>query len=279
MTITTTRDAAELQRLARSIRIHCIRQAMSYGQGYIGQGLQSADLFALLHFGEMNWNPQRLDDPARDRFLLSVGHYAIALYATFATAGLVSDEQLAGYGSDGSHFSLGAEPGHVPGVEFAGGSLGQGLGVACGLAWGLRHRGSAARVFNYMPDGEVQEGSTWEAAMLAGARDLGNLYNIVDVNRTQADGPLVLEIEPLAEKYRAFGWWAEDVDGNDIDALLDLFARARAVTDKPKAIIAHTRIGCGSPTLMESPKSHFVRVGKEAWSKLLAEVELSGGAQ
>ena len=158
MTEAAVRD---IERRAASLRRHVIRQAAGKGEGYVGQGMQSADIFAALFFNEMNWSGQRLDDPERDRFLLSVGHYAIALYAVLAEAGALSQEQLSTYGADGSHLTLGAEPGDVPGVEFAGGSLGQGLGVAAGLAWGLRSTGSRSRVFNYMSDGELQEGAVW----------------------------------------------------------------------------------------------------------------------
>src|SRR5215213_1983598 len=129
----TEAAVGDIERRAASLRRHVIRQAAGKGEGYVGQGMQSADIFAALFFNEMNWSGQRLDDPERDRFLLSVGHYAIALYAVLAEAGALSEEQLSTYGADGSHLTLGAEPGDVPGVEFAGGSLGQGLGVGAGL--------------------------------------------------------------------------------------------------------------------------------------------------
>lgn len=275
-------DIDDLQRLkqaARDIRLNVLFQGMSFGQGYVGQGMQTADLMAILHYHEMNWSPDRLDDPNRDRFLLSTGHYGISLYATYAALGMLNREQLATYGQDGSNLTLGAEVGHVPGIEFTGGSLGQGLGVAAGLAWGLQHQGSEARVFNYMSDGETQEGSVWEAAMLAGSRGMGNLFNIVDVNRVQADGPLVLEIEPLAEKFRAFGWWVEEVDGNDMTALIAAFARARSISDQPKSLICHTQIGAGSPTLESYPKAHFVRVEPEQWQDIYDEFETVSAAR
>jgi len=264
-----------LKKRARDVRLNVLYQGMKFGQGYIGQGMQTADIMALLHFHEMNWSPDRLEDPTRDRFLLSTGHYAISMYATYAALGMLTRDQLASYGQDGSKLSLGAEVGHVPGIEFSGGSLGQGLGVSAGLAWGLALQGNSARVFNYMSDGETQEGSVWEAAMLAGSRGMGNLVNIVDVNRVQADGPLVLEIEPLAEKFRAFGWWVEEVDGNDMAALVEVFEKARDVADKPKAIICHTQIGAGSPTLESYPKAHFVRVEPDQWQGIYEEFEVA----
>jgi transketolase len=266
--------AAELAFIARRLRLHAVAAARGKGEGYIGQALQSAELFAVLYFHEMHWSPTALDDESRDRLLLSVGHYALSHYCAMAEHGLLSRAQLETYGADGSPLTLGAEPGDVPGVEFAGGSLGQGLGVAGGLAWGLRHLGNPARVFNYMSDGETQEGSTWEAAMFAGDRNLANLTCVVDVNRTQADGELVLEVEPLAEKFRAFGWWAADVDGNDIDALLDVFAKARNDGgDRPRAVIAHTRLAHGAASLQARRNAHFVRIPADQWTAVQREIE------
>lgn len=266
---------AELRRRARNIRRNVVIQAQGKGQAYAGQGLQAADIFATLFFSELNWSADRHDDPKRDRFLLSVGHYAIAHYAVLAEAGLLPADRLAEYGSDGSGLTMGAEPGPVPGVEFAGGSLAQGLGVAAGLAWAHRLRSNPAKVVNYMSDGEVQEGATWEAAMFAGHHRLDRLINIVDVNRTQADGDLALEVEPLAEKFRTFGWWATDVNGNDIEALLDAFTAARDITDRPQVLICQTRIGFGSPTIMARPFAHFVRILDDEWEQVMAEVEAS----
>jgi transketolase len=266
---------SNLERLAeqaRRIRVNVVRQTMGAGQGYVGQGLQAADIFAVLFSHEMRWDPARLDDPDRDRFLLSAGHYAIAHYATLAAHGLIKEEALKTYGANGSPLTGSNEPGELPGAEFAGGSLGQGLGVAAGLALGLRMRGSPARVFNYMSDGELQEGSTWESAMFAGDRKLAGLVNIIDINRTQADGALCVEVEPVARKFESFGWWAQDVDGNDIGALVQTLKAAQAETDRPKALVCHTRMGHGSPTVLKHPFMHFVRVGHEDWETIMHEV-------
>jgi transketolase len=268
------RSPAELCTAAKRLRLHAVTAARGKGEGYIGQALQSAELFAVLYFHELRWSPTALDDETRDRLLLSVGHYALSHYCAMAEHGLLSQAQLRTYGADGSPLTLGAEPGDVPGVEFAGGSLGQGLGVAGGLAWGLRHRGHPARVFNYMSDGETQEGATWEAAMFAGDRGLANLTCVVDVNRTQSDGDLVLEVEPLADKFRAFGWWAADVDGNDIEALLEVFADGRKEGGaRPRAVIAHTRLAHRAPSLQARRNAHFVRIAEEQWSQVQREIE------
>lgn len=267
--------ANELAKRAKAIRRNVIRQARPLGQGYVGQGLQSAELFATLYFSELRGLDLPVGDPGRDRLLLSVGHYAIGLYATLAELGHLPHEQLDSYAAEGSALTMGTEPGEIASVEFAGGSLGQGLGVAAGAALGLAFRKAPARVFNYMSDGEVQEGSTWEAAMFAGHRRIGNLVNIIDVNRTQADGPLVIEIEPLAEKFRSFGWWAMDVNGNDLEALLAAFAAADAVSDRPKCLICHTQLGHGSPTVMNQAAAHFVRVEAGQWDVIAREVEMN----
>ncbi len=163
--------------------------------------------------------------------------------------------------------------GHPALIELTGGSLAHGLGVAAGLAIGYRLRGYPARIFNFMTDGEVQEGSTWESAMFAGDQALGNLVNLIDVNRTQADGELVLEVEPLAEKWRSFGWWADDVDGNDVGALLGAFDRARVVSDRPKAIVCQTTLGRGVPLIMERERNHFVRVDDDEWDAVARQLE------
>jgi transketolase len=262
----------DLRRRASGIRRRVLEQASGRGEGYVAQGLQCADVFATLFFSELDVFDRAHDDPDRDRFLLSVGHYAIALYAVLVEAGVLDPTLLPSYGEDGSVLTLGAEPGVLPGIEFAGGSLAQGLGVGAGLAWGLRRRGGSGRAVVYVSDGELQEGSTWEAAMFAGHHGLSNLLAVIDVNRTQADGALVLEVEPVTAKFRAFGWWAVDVDGHDIDALCAAFAEARREQERPTALVVHTTLGKGSPTLEQRPRAHFVRVRPDEWPTIADEV-------
>src|SRR5207237_241073 len=157
----------------------------------------------------------------------SSGHYSIGRWAALAEAGHLEGHDLGSYGGDGATLIMSTLERHPPLIELTGGSLGHGLGVAAGLAVGYRIRGRPARIFNFMTDGEIQEGSTWEAAMFAGHERLGNLVNVIDVNRTQADGDLVLEIEPVVEKFRSFGWWAAEAEGNDLDSLRAGLARGR----------------------------------------------------
>ncbi len=249
--------------------------AAGKGEGYVGQGLQAADILAALFFHELRWAPPEAKDPDADRFVLSTGHYSIALWAVFAELGALSEAEIDTYGADGSAVAMSTERGLQRGVELTGGSLGHGLGVAAGMAAGRRLRGERGLVVNYMSDGELQEGSTWEAAMWAGDMALGNLICVVDVNRTQADGPLVVEVEPVVDKFEAFGWWAQEVDGHDLEALVEVLDAARVQTQKPKAIVCHTRLGAGVPLILEREKAHFVRVDQEEWARVAAEVETS----
>ncbi|MFZ5852370.1 MAG: transketolase [Actinomycetota bacterium] len=237
------------------------------GQGYIGQALGVADILAVVYTDQLRY---RREDPHwadRDRFLLSIGHYAIALYAALAEAGILPLEELATYGSDDSRLPMSGMASYTPGMEISGGSLGHGLGVATGMALGLRHLGNPARVFNLLSDGELDEGSTWEAAMACAHHGLDNVTAIVDVNALQADGPTagVLRTEPITEKWQAFGWHARRVDGNDVAALVDAFDELRAHRGSPSVLICDTRIGRGVPLLEAREKAHFMRVEAHEW--------------
>jgi transketolase len=244
------------------------------GEGYVGQGLDIADILAVLFFSEMRYHPTDRS-PGTDRLIYSAGHYSVGLWAALAEGGYLDGYDLDSYGADGTTLIMSTHEGHPPLIELTGGSLGHGLGVAAGLATGYKMKGYPARVFNVMSDGEVQEGSTWEAAMFAAARALDNLVNVIDVNRVQADGDLVLEIEPHAEKWRGFGWWAEEVDGNDVTALLGAFDRAREGVGRPKAVICRTTLGFGVPMIMERERNHFVRVDDDEWEAVAEQLEES----
>jgi transketolase len=264
----------DLHALAKRLRRRVVGMASGKGEGYVGQGLQSADLMAVLFGSQLNWRPDPGDDPDVDRFVLSTGHYSIALWAAFAEVGVLSEAELDEYGADGSAVAMSTErAGGIPGVELTGGSLGHGLGVATGIAIGRRMRGHTGRTVVYLTDGELQEGSTWESVMFAGDRELDTLVAVVDVNRTQADGELVVEVEPVAEKFRSFGWWAENADGNDVESLVTAFEAAAATTGKPKAIVCHTQIGFGVPLIMARERNHFVRVSPDEWETVATELE------
>src|SRR5688500_2754788 len=214
-----------IRRAAYRIRRNALDMGEVQGQGYIGQALGIADVLAVVYGDVLRYRPEDPHWEGRDRFLLSIGHYAIALYAALAEAGTIPVEELETYGSDDSRLPMSAMASYTPGVEISGGSLGHGLAVANGMALGLRHLGNPARVFNLLSDGELDEGSTWEAAMVCAHHGLDNVTAIVDVNALQADGPTdqVLRTEPVDEKWRAFGWHAVRVDRNDIAAVVAAF--------------------------------------------------------
>ena len=165
----------------------------------------------------------------------------------------------------------------TPGVEMIGGSLGHGLGQAVGQALGLRLSKSDARVFIELSDGEMQEGATWEAAMSAGHFGLDGLVALVDCNGIQADGPVVLDMEPVADKWRAFGWDTVDIDGNDMAAVAQALAEARPRNGRPKAIVLRTLPGAGVPRIAQSERTHFFRIDVSEWDGVISDFEASTG--
>jgi transketolase len=272
--LTTTPQARQAELAARAYRIRrlALRMGEVQGQGYIGQALGYADVLAVAYGHAMNYRPNDPDWADRDRFLLSHGHYAIAHYAALIEAGVIDESELETYGSDDSRLPMSGMASYTPGMEISGGSLGQGLIIGVGLALGLRHQGSSAFVYNSMSDGELDEGSTWEAAMGAAHHQLGNLINIVDINNQQADGPSskVLGFEPLADKWAAFGWHVQRVDGNNLGAVIAAFDAARACTEaKPRVILCDTLMGKGVPFLETREKNHFIRVDPPEWQQAL----------
>lgn len=262
-----------LARRAWAIRRHALRMGQVQGQGYIGQALGIADVLAVAYFHAMEYRPEDPEWEGRDRFLLSIGHYAIALYAALIEAGILPEQEIDTYGMDDSRMPMSGMASYTPGMEITGGSLGHGLGIAVGMAMGLRHKKNPAFVINLMSDGELGEGSTWEAAMSAGAQGLSNLICIVDFNDQQADGPStqVLSAEPVADKWRAFGWHTQRVDGNNIEAVRDAFDAARNHDGpQPRVIVFDTTMCKGVPFLEAREVNHFVRVEAEEWDRALA---------
>jgi transketolase len=261
-----------LQQAAWRIRRYAVRMGEVQGQGYIGQALGYADVLAVAYGHAVNF---RADDPeweGRDRFLLSHGHYAIAFYAALIEAGIIPEDELYSYGSDDSRLPMSGMASYTPGMEISGGSLGQGLTIAVGMALGLRQKNNPAFIYNSMSDGELDEGSTWEAAMAASHHQLANLICIVDINNQQADGPSssVMGFEPLADKWAAFGWHVQRVNGNDLPAVLDAFDKARQLQDKkPRVILCDTLMGKGVPFLETRDKNHFIRVDANEWQLAL----------
>ena len=242
-----TNDPTQLARHAHAMRRHVVRMVGTLGQGYVQQGLGAADLFAALFFGELRL---RLCEPAwadRDRFLLSTAHNSALFHAALAVRGLIDPARLASYVQDGSELEVNVSQRLGPLVEATCGSLGQGVSVGVGMALALRRRGSAAHAYVVLGDGELQEGQVWEAAMAAGSLGLANLCVAIDLNYMQVEGHCdrVLRLDPVADKWRSFGWHAIEVDGHDHDALMRSFAAARAERARPTVIVARTLVGKG----------------------------------
>lgn len=257
------RDA--LHERAQAIRRTVVRMCRGRGQGYAGQGLALADLMACLYWQELR--------PDLDRLVLSTGHSSIAVFAALGELGVYPMQELETYGMDGSRIEESPLEG-APGFPITGGSLGQGLSQAVGMALGERLRGRDGRVYCLLSDGELQEGQVWEAAMSAGHYGLDNLVVLVDNNHTQADGRTaeVMGVEPVPEKFAAFGFAARRIDAHDVDAILGAFAEARATRGTPTALVCETVLGKGAPTLEAYRNVHYVRAEDSVWERAAAEL-------
>ncbi|MDO1582816.1 transketolase [Rhizobium oryzicola] len=270
------RSNVSLANRAWNIRRKALLMGQVQGQGYIGQALGIADVLAASYFHALDFRSEDPEWEGRDRFLLSIGHYAIALYAVLMEAGILPEDELETYGMDDSRMPMSGMASYTPGMEITGGSLGHGLGIAVGMAMGLKRKRNKAFVYNLMSDGELGEGSTWEAAMSGAHHRLDNLICLVDFNNQQADGKSteMLCSEPLPEKWEAFGWHAQRVNGNDLAAVVTAFDTARALKDaKPRVIIFDTTMCKGVPFLESREITHFVRVEADEWDKALAVLE------
>lgn len=262
--------ATEVAERATAIRRRILETVAPLGEGYISQGLGAAELFAALYFAELRLRPEDPDWPDRDRFLLSTAHNSIAMYATLAERGTLPEDQLSRYGRDDSRLEIIAAE-EVPGVEGTFGSLGQGLSVGVGLALAARRRGTPSRTYVMLGDAEEQEGQVWEAAMAAASYRLADLCLIVDLNGMQVEGATndVLDMGPIAAKWRAFGWEALEIDGHDPEAILAALAQARENRAGPTAIVARTIPGRGVARL-EGRFDHYAKLTAEESAEALA---------
>ena len=274
-------ELSTLKQSAYRIRRFALRMGEVQGQGYIGQALGWADVLAVAYRHALSSRPAEPDWQGRDRFLLSHGHYAIAHYAALIEAGIIAESELETYGSDDSRLPMSGMAAYTPGMEISGGSLGQGLAIGVGMALALKQKRNPAFVYNSMSDGELDEGATWEAAMGAAHHRLDNLICLVDVNNQQADGPSgkILGFEPLADKWTAFGWHVQRVDGNDLGAVLTAFDAARALAEPvPRVILFDTLMGKGVPFLETREKNHFIRVDPPEWQQAIDILDQAQGA-
>lgn len=250
--------------LAHRARCLVVDMCAPTGQGYAGQGMELADILACLYGSVLR---RRADGSLIDRFVLSTGHSAIALFAILGALGEYDPEVLLSYGSDGSIIEESPLSG-TPGFEITGGSLGQGLSQALGLALAARMNGSGARVFCEVSDGELQEGQVWEAVMAASHHGVDNLVMIVDHNDMQADGRTadIMGVEPVDGRLAAFGWCVERIDGHDIDELLGAFGRTLGHSGRPSAVVCDTVPGKGSATLEGFRRVHYIRAEPQVWA-------------
>jgi transketolase len=240
---------AQLAVAAAFVRKHVIASIYHAGSGHPGGALSCADMMACLFGAELNLWPSQLDDPDRDRFVLSKGHAAPALYAAGAHYGFCDEKDALGLRKLNSRFQGHPHVLDLPWVETSTGSLGQGFSVAVGMAMGLRLQNRSARVYTMLGDGEMQEGEVWEAAMCAAHHGLDNLCVLIDYNKLQSDNrnDAIMRLEPLAAKWRAFEWAIAEIDGHNISEILKTFRRAGSTTGRPSVIIAHTTKGKGVP--------------------------------
>ena len=272
MSVVTEALETKLKHHAYKIRRYALQMGEVQGQGYIGQALGWADVLAVAYCHAMDVTPDNPEDEGRDRFLLSHGHYAIALYAALIEANIIEESELYTYGSDDSRLPMSGMAMYTPGMEISGGSLGIGLTIGVGMALALNYKNKKQFIYNSMSDGELNEGATWEAALSAAHHQLSNLICLVDVNNQQADdqSTKVLNFEPLEDKWEAFGWYVQRVDGNDMRAVIQAFDNAREETsDRPRVILFDTLMGKGVPFLEQREKNHFLKVDADEWQKAI----------
>jgi transketolase len=259
--------------LARKTRVHCLQMTHRGKSGHVGSMLSMAEIVAVLYKRVLHVNSRKPEWLGRDRFILSKGHGGGAVYAVLAELGFFPKKWLHGY-----YRNCGKLMGHishyVPGVEFSTGSLGHGLPVAVGMALAAEHAGKKHRVFCLMSDGDCDEGSTWEAILMAGQHKLDNLIGIVDYNRVQALGFVkdVIELEPFAAKLRAFGWAVKKVNGHDVRALGKVLSKLPFEAGKPSWLICRTVKGKGVSFMENTVACHYGSVNDQQLQQALAEI-------
>ncbi|UCF98982.1 MAG: transketolase [Spirochaetaceae bacterium] len=265
----------EIAERARRMRIHVIRMTTQAGSGHVTSSFSAADIVATLYFREMRYDSKNMEDPDRDRFILSKGHAAPILYAALHEAGVFDESTILSLRQPGSILQ-----GHpwvrTPGVDATSGSLGIGLSQAIGRAIGARMRNSPSRIYVMISDGECDEGQTWESALAAAHFATDNLCLFLDRNNAQVDGSTdtVMNLEPLADKWRAFGWRVEEIDGHDYKQILDYLRRSREDKGRPSIAIARTKKGFGVSFVEEGNRyRHASVLDPEAAERAIAELE------
>lgn len=261
--------------LARKIRAHAVNMTSRGGSSHVGSALSMADIVAVLYGGVLRVDPSEPKRPDRDRFVLSKGHAGAAVYAALAETGFLPIEKLQTHYQDGSDLSGHVSHKGIPGVELSTGSLGHGLPVGTGIAKAGKLKGADYRVFVLLSDGECDEGSNWEAILFAAHHQLDNLTAIVDYNKIQSLAPVAetLALEPLADKWRSFGWHVVEVDGHDHAALRSRLSQVPGEPGKPTCVLAHTVKGRGVSFMENSVLWHYRTARGDELAAALKELE------
>ena len=263
----------QLEQTAYKVRIDIIEGVHAAKSGHPGGSLSIAEILTYLYFKEMNIDPENPKDPKRDRFVLSKGHAAPALYSTLANRGYFSTDKLLTLRHIGSILQGHPDMKHIPGVDMSTGSLGQGISAAVGMALSSKHFGDNYNVYTILGDGEIEEGQVWEAAMFAANKGLSNLTAFIDLNNLQIDGTIdeVNSAKPVDKKFEAFGWHVITINGNDFDAIESALAEAKTV-DKPVAIVAETVKGKGVSFMENAVNWHGSAPNDEQYEIAMAEL-------
>ena len=282
-TLTQTKDVAELQRITKRMRRRILEMGRATatkpdeaGSGHPSTALSSVEIVTALHFSRLRWDPSNSGWAERDRFILSKGHGVPVLYAAYAEAGAIPEDELKTLRQTGSRLQGHPDPARLPFVEAATGSLGQGLSIAMGLALGAKLDRAPWRTYCLMGDGEIEEGQVWEAAMSAPRFELDNLCGIVDnndVQQTSSVDDILPTLKPIAPKWTSFGWHVIEIDGHDLAAVLGALDEAAATKGKPTVIVAHTVKGKGVSFMEGSKKWHGKGLTQEQLEQALKEIE------
>jgi len=271
-------NISEIEKIHLVLRQRTVQTSSTAKIPHLGSCLSCADILAVLYWDTLNIDPQNPTRFDRDRFVLSKGHGAPILFQVLAERGFFPIDQLSEFGKSGSVFhEHPPKPGYIPGVEAATGSLGHGLPMALGMAISQNIKGINARCYALMSDGECNEGSIWEAAMLAGSLRVNNLIAIIDFNKWQATGRSkeIMALEPLNEKWSSFGWHTQEIDGHDIKEIQNALQEAKNMKTKPSVIIAHTIKGKGVSFMEDDNNWHYRTPNAEELNAALKELEVN----
>ena len=272
--VETTSEIENYKSLAKELRRDILEMIYQTKSPHIGSCFSMVDLLVALYFKILSVNPEKPDDPDRDRFVLSKGHGVTALYPVLAKKGFINKEILDGFAKDGGTLEQHPIRNISQGVEISSGSLGHGLSIGAGMALAGKYDKANYRVFTFLSDGELEEGSTWEAVMFASHHKLDNLVAIVDYNKLQAMGKVseIVNLEPLAEKWRSFGWEAKEIDGHNFKEIIDALENIPFQAGKPNCLIAHTVKGKGVSFMENEPRWHDKYPDDEEYKKALEEL-------